>query len=105
MAEPSVLESVAQSRRILNAIIERACPVHDAPAGQSCWTIEPDRTGYRVHAAVCNERIERWRRLQRSARGQGPTAHRAGYLDPARLLLDRRHPNRNQIPHVKEAKR
>lgn len=33
---PSALESVAQSRRIINAVIEHACPTYDAPAGQPC---------------------------------------------------------------------
>ena len=95
---PSPAESVARSRRIMNAVIARACPTHDAPAGQPCWVVYPSTRRYREQRAVCNDRIERWQKACRAA-SKSPYRHR-GYLDPSVILAEHRHPNRHPIKKV-----
>lgn len=99
---PSVLESVAQSRRIINAVIEHACPTHDAPAGRPCWVIYPSTRRYREQRGVCNDRIERWRKVQRAvSKSPHRPRKKRGYLDPSVILLEHRHPNRHPITRPK----
>lgn len=47
----SLLTSLALGRRGFNTALDVPCTVHDAPAGQACWTFGPRQE------ALCGRRV------------------------------------------------
>lgn len=55
MPDPAPLDQ--NGLRAFGSVLTLPCRHHDAPPGQPCWVVQPDRPDQPDHRALCGRRI------------------------------------------------